>query len=105
MYVDGVVKFVNAAELGAEAVAKESRRERSRGETKLMLVVELEDDKLFIGSYIVGMAGEEKAEEYEFCVEDPPSKGVNSSPKRSMSWKAMFGVRGMLPVDCENKGT
>lgn len=68
------------------------------------MLEELEDEKSFVGSYIVARAGEEKAEEYEFCVEVPPSKGVNSS-KRSISCRAMSIFRGMLPVDCENKGT
>ena len=84
-------------------------------------MVELDED--WLASYIVGTAGEEKAEELLLYVPDeaPPSKAVNSS-KRSMSvacesWEfaevravnvpciAMFGVCGMLPVDCEKSGT
>jgi hypothetical protein len=54
---------------------------------------------------MVGTAGEEYAEWNDaFCVEAPPSNAVNSS-KRSISCIAMFGVCGILPVDCENSGT
>ena len=86
-------------------------------------MVELDEDKFWL-SYIVGTAGEGKAEGLLYVPADeaPPSNAVNSS-KRSMSvrresWEfaakvgavnvpciAMFGVCGMLPVDCENSGT
>jgi hypothetical protein len=82
LYVEGEVKFVKAVELGAEANG--SRTCKSWGETVPMLV-ELDEDRFTLGSYMVGTAGDEKADDwYACCVEAPPSNAVKSS-KRSMS--------------------
>lgn len=104
MYVEGEVKLVKAVEFGADADANGSRS-KSCGETVSMFVVELDDERFTDGSWTVGTAGEEYADWSDaLYVEAPPSNAVNSS-KRSMSCIAMFGVCGMLPVDCENSGT
>ena len=120
LYVEGEVRLVNAVEFGADA---KGSRSKSCGETVSMFVVELDDERLMVGSWMFGTAGEEYADwNPPLYVEAPPSNAVNSS-KRSMSaakcespfgsceWTAripciaMFGVCGMLPVDCENNGT
>jgi hypothetical protein len=95
------VRLVNAVEFGADA---NGSRSKSCGETVPMFV-ELDDERFACGSLMYGTAGEEYAEWNDaFCAEAPPSNAVNSS-KRSISCMAMFGVCGMLPVDCENSGT